>query len=346
MNGSFAENSVQDQQQVAELLMMIPLPAGGLKTGTGPAIDLPMPFVEGYISAELLGAIQTFQTIQTGSLNVDLRVDPGGPTWQLLVHLATQAPVPSDLIATVILDPAAEIVEEAPPAPVSGLPTIVYQPASTEQLVFDNGAVRITVSFSGLLSGSWGPSFGLACSASPSLSALDQAVKSGSARRIGATALDQACAELRAQTRLAANGLFSSVAISADAQGTFRVSGSLGDRWRQVSLGFVYPNTIVASGSITVSQSVPLPTIGGDVKFDGTMACKITAALRDTLPPDQASLLANLAVVLIAGRVVLVPIAAWIAEGATIQGARAVIRTAAQGLLRERVLLGPSPLLR
>jgi len=342
-DGSFAPNLVPDQQQVAELLMMIPLPAGGLNTGTGPALDLPTPFVEGYVSAELLGAIQTFQTVQSASLNVDLRVDPNGPTWQLLVQLGTQPPIPTDLLATIVLDPLAQVVEEAPPVPVLGLPTIVYRPANTEQLVFDNGAVRVTMSFSGLLSGSWGPSFGLACLASPSFLALDQAVKSGNARRIGATALDQSCSELRAQTRLAANGLFASVAVSADVQGTFRVSGSLGDGWRQVSVGFVFPNTVVATGSITVSKSVPLATIGGNVKFDGTMACTITVIFRDQIPPDEASLLANLAVILIAGRVVLVPLAAWIGEAATVAAARELVQRAATGLIAEHILLGPSP---
>jgi hypothetical protein len=342
-DGSFAPNLVQDQQQVAELMMMLALPFGGLRTNTGPAVVIPTPFVEGAISAELLGAIQTFQEVQTASLNVDLRVEPNGPTWQLLVQLATQAQLPVQLLATVVLDAGAQIVEEAPPAPVLGLPTIVYTPVDTEQLVFDNGAVRVTMSFSGLLSGSWGPSFGLACLASPSMLALEQAVKSGSARRIGATALDQACNELRAQTRLAANGLFASVAISADRQGTFRVSGSLGDQWRQVSLGFVFPNTITATGSITISKSVPLPTIGGDVKFSGTMACTIAVMFRDQNSPDQASLLANLVVVLIAGRIVLVPLAAWIGEAATIASARELVRRSALGLAKERILLGPSP---
>jgi hypothetical protein len=64
---------------------------------------------------------------------------------------------------------------------------------------------------------------------------------------------------------------------------------------------------------------------------------------RDRLPPDQASILANLAVVLIAGRVVLVPLVPWIARAATIEGARAIIRSSAGGLITERVMLGPSP---
>lgn len=342
-DGSFAPNLVQDQQQVAELLMMIPLPAGGLKTSTGPAVEIPTPFVDGFISAELVGAIQTFQTVQSESLNIDLRVDPNGPTWQLLIQLATQAPIPTDPLATIILDPVSQVIEEATPAPVSGLPTIVYKPASTEQLVFDNGSVRVTMSFSGLLSGSWGPSFGIACISSPDLNALDQAVKSGNARLIGATALDQICNELRAQTRLAANGLFASVSMSADIEGTFRVSGSLGDRWRQVSLGFVFPNTIVATGSITVSESVPLPTIGGNVKFDGTMACTIRLMFNNPIQMEPASLLANLAAVLITGSIVLAPTAAWITEAATIAGARELVRQSATGLVRELVLLGPSP---
>jgi hypothetical protein len=63
---------------------------------------------------------------------------------------------------------------------------------------------------------------------------------------------------------------------------------------------------------------------------------------RDPLPPDEASVVANLAVVLIAGRVVLFPLAPWIRAAATIEGARAVIRSSAAGLVAERVMLGPS----
>jgi hypothetical protein len=342
-DGSFAANLALDQQQVAELLMQVPLPSGGLMTSTGPAVDLPAPFVDGAISGELLGAIQTFQTVQSAGLNVDLRVDPGGGTLALLVQLATGPAIPTFPLATVVLDASAQVVEEAPPAPVSGLPSLAYRPADVEQLVFDNGAVRITMSFSGLLGASWGPSFGLACLSSPSFLALDQAVKSGDVRRIGATALDQSCSELRAQTRFAANGLFSAVTMGVDTQGTFSVSGSLGDRWRQLSVGFVFPNTIVATGSLTISTDVPVPTLGGTVAFNGTMACSIRVMLRDQAPPDQASALANLAVLLIAGRVVLVPAAAWIAEATSIGAARDLVRRAAAGLLRERVMLGPSP---
>jgi hypothetical protein len=242
-----------------------------------------------------------------------------------------------------MLDAVSQVVEEAPPAPVSGLPSIVYTPASDEQLVFDNGAVRVTMAFSGVLSGAWGPSFGLACLSSPQFSALDQAVKSGNARRIGGTALDQACGELRAQTRMAANGLFSAVSISANQAGTFSVTGSLGDQWRQVSMGFVFPNTVTATGSITIAKDVPLPAIGGNVKFTGTLACTITVMFRDQLPPDEASVLANLAVVLIAGRVVLAPLAPWIARAVTIEGARQLLRLGGGGLVTERVILGPSP---
>jgi hypothetical protein len=342
-DGSFAPNRALDQQQVAELLMMIPLPFGGLKSSMGSLIEFPQPFVDGAISAELVGAIQTFQTVQIASLSVDLRVEPGGFTWQLMLQLATQDPVPTDLLATIVLDPIGQFVEEAPPAPVLGLPAIVYKLAETEQLVFDNGAMRATMSFSGLLSGLWGSSFGLACLVNPSFLTLDQAVKSGDARRIGATALDQACNELRAQTRLAANGLFAAVSMSVDLQGTFRVSGSLGDGWHQLSVGFVFPNTITATGSITISESVPLTTVGGNVKFDGTLACTIKIMFRDQVFPDEASILANLVAVVIAGRIVLVPLASWISEAVTISTAQELVRRAAPGLAREIILLGPSP---
>jgi len=344
-DGSFAPNLAVDQQQVADLLMRVPLPNGGLRTSSGPAIAIPQPFVDGTISGELVGAIHGFQAVQSANLNIDLRVEPNGPTFLALETLAAAQGLlpPANLVSTVVLDASAQVVEEAPAAPVSGLPSIVYTPAATEQLVFDNGAVRVTMGFSGLLTAAWGPSFGLACLASPQFSALDQAVKSGNARRIGATALDQACGELRSQTRMAANGLFSSVAISANQVGTFSVTGSLGDQWRQVSIGFVFPNTVTATGSITVSQEVPLPTLGGNVKFSGTMACTITVMFRDQLPPDQASILANLAVVLIAGRVILVPLAPWIARAVTIEGARAIVRSTAGGLISERIMLGPSP---
>lgn len=344
-DGSFEPNLAVDQQHVADLLMSIPLPNGGLRTASGPAVEIPQPFLDGAASGELIGAIQGFQTVQSANLNIDLRVEPNGPTLLALESLAAaQGLMPPTIpVSTVVLDASALVVEERPPAPVSGLPSIVYTPATAEQLVFDNGAVRVTMALSGVLTGSWGPSFGLACLVSPQLSALDQAVKSGDARRIDATALDQACGELRAQTRMAANGLFSSVAISANQAGTFSVSGSLGDQWRQVSMGFVFPNTVTATGSITVSKEVAVASAGGTVKFSGTMACTITVMFRDNLPPDEPSLLAHLAVVLIAGRVVLVPLAPWIARAATIEGARAIVRASAAGLVAERVMLGPSP---
>jgi hypothetical protein len=340
-DGSFCPNHTADQQIVAELLLMIPLPAGGLKSSLGPVIDLP-PITEGAISGELVGAIQTFQTVHDSLLNIDLRVDVGGATWALLVELASVPAIPVLPVANVVLDPVGEVLEEAPPAPVSGLPSIVYTPASIEQLLFDDGRVRVVVSFSGILTGSWGQSFGLACVSSPALSALDQAVKSGDARRIGGTALDQACHELRAQTRFAANQLFSAVSISSNIPGVFKVSGSMGDQWRQVSIGFEFPNTIVATGSVTISKSVPLTTLGGDVLLSGTLACTIKAMLRDPIPPDEASVGALIAV-LIVGGVLVSPAAAWIAEAASVQLARQVVRQSAQGLLRELVLLGPSP---
>lgn len=345
-DGSFAPNLAVDQQQLAELLMRVPLPNGGLKTSSGTATPIPQPFVDGAISGELLSAIHNFQNVQSAHLNIDLHVGPNGPTFLALQALAAAQNLiyPGGPLATVVLEPNSQIVEEAPPAPVSGLPSIVYTPAATEQLLFDNGAVRVTMSFSGLLTAAWGPSFGLACLASPQFSALDRAVKSGNARRIGATALDQACGELRAQTRMAAHSLFSAVSISANQNGTFSVSGSLGDKWRQVSMGFVFPNTIKATGSVTVSESVPVPTLGGSVDFSGTMACTITASVRSQVPPDQASVLANLAVLLLAGRIVLVPVAAWIAGAETIEGALALVRSTATGLIREAVVLGPAPL--
>jgi hypothetical protein len=86
-----------------------------------------------------------------------------------------------------------------------------------------------------------------------------------------------------------------------------------------MSVGFEFPDTVVATGQITVSQTRQLPTIGGEVKFDGTLRCTISVKFH-TPPDDAASALGNLAVVLIAGSVVLAPTAAWIAE-ATIAGA-------------------------
>jgi hypothetical protein len=261
-DGSFAPSLASDQQQVAELLMRIALPAGGLMTSTGSAVDIPTPFVDGAPTAELVGAIQLFQTVQNATLNVDLRVDPGGPTWELLVALADQPVPPPDAIATIVFDPAALVVDDAPPAPVSGLPTLMYTLSGVDQLLFDGPTLRVTMSFKGGLRATWGQSFGAACLTNPSFDALDRAVKSGSARAIGATALDQACSEFRAQTRLAANGLFGAVQMSVNAVGTFAVTGSLGDQWRQLSVGFKFPDTVVASGTITVSEPVLLPGLG------------------------------------------------------------------------------------
>ena len=343
-DGSFCTNTAQDQQQVAELLLQVALPWGGLRTSTGPVVTIPSPFVDGAVSAELVGAIQSFQTIQSASLNIDLRVEPNGPTWLLLVQLAAAPSLPTQALAVVVLDAIGLTVEEAAPPPVSGLPSLVYTPAaSAEQLVFDNGAVRVTATFSGTITGSWGASIGPACVASPSIYALERAVASGDVRRLGATALDQACNELRAQTRFAANGLFSSVAIAWDGVGAFRVSGSLGDQWRQLSIGLELPNTLIATGSITVSEAVPLPALGSAVNFSGTMAMTIKVMLRDPSSPDEASLLANVAAVFVAGAIVLGPLAAWIAGATSAAAASPLVESAAAGVVGERVLLGPSP---
>jgi hypothetical protein len=171
---------------------------------------------------------------------------------------------------------------------------------------------------------------------------MDRAVKSGDARRIGASALDSVCNEFRAQTRFAAHELFSSVSISVDASGAFTVSGSLGDKWRQFSVGFEYPNTIVATGSMTVDKPVPLAAVGGEVKFSGTLAGTIKCMARDPVSPDQASVIAHI-VVLIALGVVLRPAAAWLIGSATAPLARAAVRQAAGGLAKEYVILGASP---
>ncbi len=341
-DGSFCPNRRIDQQIVAELLMKIPLPAGGLMSSLDPLLILPPITTDGYISDELVSAIHTFQAVHSTQLNIDRRVEPGGLTWLAMVGLASVPPLPVMPVVHLVLDPVANRLEEAPPVPASGFPAIAYK-LTGEQLVYDDGRLRISIALEGAMTGAWGESFGIACTVNPSLRALDQAVKSGSARQIGATALEQACHELSAETRFAAHKLFSAVSVSMDpaAPGTFKMSGSLGDKWTQVSTGFEPPNTVTASGSLTVSETAPLAALGGRITFSGTLGCTIKVTLRD--PVDPASVGALIAVALVGA--VLVPIEApWIATASTVQGAEtAVAAGVTAGLQAIRTILGPTP---
>lgn len=338
-SGGFCPNHVTDQQKVADMLLRISLIHGGMETGTGPVIDLP-PFVEEYISPELIGAIQTFQFVQSAVLNQDSRVEPNGPTHGLMSVMANPPPLPFTTPPMLTLDPFMPALIESKPAAVSGLPAITFvSPGGVESLVYDDGSIRVTLSLRGVLTGSWGDSFGLACTVDPSLNALRNAIQSGSARTMGAAGLDQACTELRAQTRVAAHELFSAVQVSSGGPGVFKLGGSVGDGWRQLSVGYEFPNTVVATGSLTFnSRAVALPTLGGSVRFSGTLQCVLKCAINGNASLDQASIMAHLAV---AG-VVLTPVVAWIAESATLGGAIAIVGRPA-GLASEWVWLGFSP---
>jgi len=338
-NGGFCPNHVVDQQIVADQLARIPMICGGLDGGDGPIVAMPG-FVEQYIAPELLGAIQTFQFVQGAALNQDSRVEPNGPTYALLVTLANTPQLATPLGAMVTLDPYTPRLVETGPALVSGLPAIAYVlPPNDWQLLFDNGQLRVEIAVRGVLTASWGESFGQACVVNQPLKTLGDAMKSGSARTMGVGLLEAACGELRAQTRVAVHNLFSAVQVSLSAPGIIKLSGSIGDGWNQVSIGFEMPSSVTATGSITFNRRpVPLENLRGSVKMSGTLQCavKITVNQPDSL--DQASILAPLAV---AG-IVAVPVAVWLAESATVAGAAAGLGRAV-GIVAERVMLGLSP---
>ncbi|MBX3331908.1 MAG: hypothetical protein KF722_15995 [Nitrospira sp.] len=339
-DGSFCPNRLLDQQQVAELLGMIPLSAGGIKGGL-PVIDIP-PFTDGVISEELVAAIQHFQTINSAVLNIDRRIEPNSPAWLSLVALATGTSIVIPSPATVILlDPINLVMEDGPPIPASGLPSFIYSPAKKDvQLVFDDGRLRIEMLFSGLLSVSWGGTFNLACKASPSFSELDKALKSGNARNVEATVLDGLCKELEFETKAAVHELFSGVKISIDSMGIFKVSGSVGDEWRQLSVGFEAPSTIFSKGRLKIEKPVQLLKFGGEVKISGTLSVELKCTLNSGSLLDQASIVPSLIALGIAGGFVLIPVATWITEAGAIEGA---IEVGFEGLKALRIIMGPVP---
>lgn len=338
-NGGFCPNHVVDQQKVADLLARIPLICGGIDDGDGSLIAMPG-FVEQYIAPELLGAIQTFQFVHGTTLNQDSRVEPNGPTHALLVTLANTPQIATPLGAMVTLDPYMPRLIETGPAVVSGLPAVAYVLSGSDwQLLFDNGQLRVEIGVSGVLTASWGETFGMACVVNQPLETLRDALKSGNARTMGVSLLEAACGELRAQTRVAVHKLFSAVRVSLSAAGVIKLSGSIGDGWNQVSMGFEMPSSVIATGSITFNaRQMPLENLGGSVKMSGTLQCAVKITVNQPDGADQASILAHLAV---AG-IVAVPVAAWLAESATVAGAAAGLNRAA-GIVAERVMLGLSP---
>lgn len=336
-NGGFCTNHIVDQQKVADMLARIPVICGGIDGGDGPLVVIPG-FIEGYISPELLGAIQTFQFVHGMALNQDGRVEPGSLTHGLLMTLANSPQLATPLGAMVTLDPYTPRLVETGPAVVSGLPAIAYVlPGSDWQLLFDNGQLRVEIGLRGILTASWGETFGSACVVNQPLATLRDALKSGSARSMGAGLLEAACGELRSQTRVAVHSLFSAVQVSMSAPGVLKLSGSIGDGWNQVSMGFEWPSSVVATGSITFNaRPVPLQHLGGSVKMSGTLQCAVRITVNQP-GLDQASILAHLAV---AG-IVAVPVVAWIAESSTLAGAAAGLSRAS--VVAERVMLGLSP---
>jgi len=338
-NGGFCPNHVIDQQKVADLLARIPMICGGLDGGDGPIVAMPG-FIEQYIAPELVGAIQTFQFVQGATLNQDSRVEFNGPTHALLVTLANTPQLATPLGAMVTLDPYTPRLVETTPAVVSGLPAVAFVlPGSDWQLLFDNGQLRVEIALRGVLTASWGESFGMACVVNQPLKTLRDAMNSGSARTMGVGLLEAACGELRAQTRVAVHKLFSAVQVSMSAPGVIRLSGSIGDGWNQVSIGFEMPSSVIATGSLTFNaRAMPLENLGGSVKMSGTLQCAVKITVNQPDSFDQASVLAHLAV---AG-IVAVPVAAWLAESETVTGAAAGLSRVA-AVVAERVMLGLSP---
>jgi hypothetical protein len=63
-----------------------PLACGWVKSNLGTVLDLTQQFTDGYVSPELVGVIQIFQTVHDTLTNIDLRADSGDATWPLLIQ--------------------------------------------------------------------------------------------------------------------------------------------------------------------------------------------------------------------------------------------------------------------
>ncbi|HEV7647665.1 MAG TPA: hypothetical protein VGP26_05860 [Actinophytocola sp.] len=318
--GTQAQNRATDQQQVAELLDAVGLPAGGLP------IDALPPIGDGFASPELCDGIRGFQQVQ--GLVTDARVDVNGATWQRLMAIVHPGGEPPGGVPLLLTASTFDVTEL--PRSASGLPSLVYTmrgPVAT----FVGPGIRIDLSVNGPIKVSWDDTFPLACDLAPDLAALQAALASGAARVVGGVVLDTLCSRLKAESRAAIGSMFAAVSLRVGLDGTPLIAGSIGDEDSFQSIAF---DPVERAVIYTATKHIfkHHPVTGGDVQLTGDiqLELKVTSAVTE----EEASLVAALVAALAFG-LVLFPVAQWAAGSEVAAGV-------GQGVKELLLRLGPA----
>lgn len=311
--GTQCPNHASDQQEVAELLDAVGLPAGGTSLDGLPPIE------EGNASNELSEAIRTFQTVQDG-LIADARVDVGEATWARLMELVDPGHAPFGAGVPLLLSVSDFEVTELPES-VGPSPSLIYT-LQGQVAEWDGPGVRVELWVNGPLKVSWSQqAYDLGCEVSPDFKALDAAVASGTARAIGGAALDQLCSRLRSESRAAIGSLYEAVSLRVGLDGTPRIGGTIGDETAFLRVEFdPAERALIYTGSMRVFKSQPVTEGEAQVSGDLRVQLKIITHQDDF----EASVGAAVAV-LATGAVFLAPAAAWVG-GALVSGLGAGVR--------------------
>ncbi|WP_432123679.1 hypothetical protein [Streptomyces sp. C10-9-1] len=323
--GTQCPNYAYDQQQVAELLDAVGLPAGGT------SLDALPPIGDGHASDELCEAIRTFQTVQDG-LIADARVDVGAATWTRLMELVDPGNASAgDGVALLLAVSNYEVTEL--PESVPPWPSLIYT-LRGQVAEWDGPGIHMELWVNGPLKVSWSKeAYDMGCEVSPDFKALDSAVASGSARTVGGVALDQLCSRLRSESRGAIGELFAAVSIGTGLDGTPRIGGTIGDETAFLRVEFdLVERAVIYTGNMHVFKSQTVTEGEAQVSGDLQVQLKITTGEQDY----AASAAAALAVLAIAV-VVLAPSAAW-AGGTVVSGLGSGVR---ELLIRVPLRAGP-----
>lgn len=318
--GTQCPNTARDQQQVAELLDAVGMPAGGTSLSGLPPIG------QGLASPELCEAIRSFQFVQ--GLTNDARVDPNGATWQRLMQIVHPELAPPGGVPLMLVASNFEVIEL--PQSASGLPSLTYSIRSNQPVAtWDGPGIRVELFISGPMKVSWGNTFPLACALSPNFAALEGAVASGVARNIGGAALDNLCSQLKVESRTSVGNMFAAISLRVGLDGTPIIGGSIGNDQSFQSLSFDPVERAVVY-SATMKLLTLQPVTGGNVEVSGAVQVELKVTGNGG---DEASIVANFVVVATAGFIVLAPAAAWVTSSAVISGI-------GQGVSELLVLLG------
>lgn len=298
--GTQCPNHATDQQQVAELLDAVGLPAGGT------SLDALPPIGDGHASNELCEAIRDFQTVQDG-LVADARVDVGAGTWNRLMELVAPAGAPAGAAVPLLLAVSNFEVFELPEN-AAPFPSLSYT-LRGQVAEWDGPGIHMELWVNGPLKVAWShEAYNLGCEVSPDFKALDEAVASGSARAIGGVALDQLCSRLRSESRDAIGSLFAAVSVSTGLDGTPRIGGTIGDETAFLRVEFEpVERTVIYTGSVPVFKSQPVTA--GEAQVSGDLQVQLRIR---TGEEDQAASVATALAVLAIGAVLLAPTAAWV----------------------------------